>query len=256
MHVELLVQWFSMEGFLLLCIGVVAAMFGVMFGAAGFVLVPAMLLMGVPIHTTVAANKFATGLSSLTTVISLVLKRKLRVKPMLLLMILSMFGGVSGGFLATRLSEQSMNLVACMALIFAFVFVLKGNKNIVTISKNDKQLPKLGVSPFFIGIYDGGFGPGSGSMYITYFLKSNYSYVKAAELTRFLMFASCGGAFLFYYFFGLMNWAIAIPITVGSIIGSYFGIKIIPYIKARWIKIILPIIFLVLIAQVIFKFFT
>lgn len=54
-------EWFSYEGLLLFSIGLIAAIIGVMFGAAGFVLLPSMLLIGVPIHASVAVNKFASG---------------------------------------------------------------------------------------------------------------------------------------------------------------------------------------------------
>ena len=41
---SLLLEWLSLHGLLLFCIGIVAAIIGILFGAAGFVLLPAMLL--------------------------------------------------------------------------------------------------------------------------------------------------------------------------------------------------------------------
>ncbi|WP_223556021.1 hypothetical protein [Lysinibacillus sphaericus] len=57
--------------------------------------------------------------------------------------------------------------------------------------------------------------------------------------------------FVFYYFLGIMNWGIAIPVTVGSIFGSFIGLKILPYMKGKWIQTLLPIIFFLLIVQVV-----
>ncbi|MGG2073755.1 TSUP family transporter [Lysinibacillus irui] len=88
-------------------------------------------------------------------------------------------------------------------------------------------------------------------MNITYFLKKQYNYVKAVELTRIISFSSCTGAFLFYYFTGIVNWGIAIPVSMGSIVGSFLGLKIIPYIKIKWVHLILPIIFFLLIVQIV-----
>lgn len=70
----LLHEWLSVNGFMLFTIGLLAAIIGVLFGAAGFVLLPAMLLIGIPIHTTVAVNKFATGISALSMSYRLLLK--------------------------------------------------------------------------------------------------------------------------------------------------------------------------------------
>lgn len=47
---NLLVEWLSIDGLVLFAIGILAAIFGVMFGAAGFVLLPSLLLVGIPIH--------------------------------------------------------------------------------------------------------------------------------------------------------------------------------------------------------------
>ncbi|WP_246027679.1 sulfite exporter TauE/SafE family protein [Lysinibacillus antri] len=253
---NLLLEWLSIDGFLLFVIGILAAIIGVMFGAAGFVLLPALLLVGIPIHATVAVNKFATGVSSFSTVLVLVLKKKVQLKQMLPLMLLAGLGGISGAFFATRLSELTMNIVACIVLIAMFIFVLKNNKaGLVTDHQDNEQRDGEQrtnlLAPFFIGIYDGGFGPGSALLNITYFLKNQFNYVKAAEMTRFMMFASCMSAFLFYFFYGIVDWGIAIPVTVGSIVGSHIGLKIVPYLKGKWLQILLPSIFFLLIIQVV-----
>lgn len=253
---NLLLEWISINGLLLFIIGILAAIVGVMFGAAGFVLVPALLLVGIPIHSTVAVNKFATGVSSLSAVLEITIKKKVRLKQMLPLMLVAALGGISGAYLATRLTEQTMNIVACIVLTVMFFVVLKNNQSGLVVEQKikeqeEKKTVTKWITPYFIGIYDGGFGPGSALLNITYFLKRKYSYVKAAELTRFMMSSSCISAFIFYFFYGLVDWGIAIPITVGSIVGSHFGLKIIPYLKTKWLQVLLPIIFLMLIAQVV-----
>lgn len=247
----LLHEWLSVNGFFLFTIGLLAAVIGVLFGAAGFILLPAMLLVGIPIHTTVAVNKFATGISALSNVVSFVIKGHLSLKKFTSLMMISSLGGVFGAFLAILLSERVMNIVACVCLIFVFFIVLGSNKFMVIDIKETQEQPINKLIPFAISIYDGGFGPGSAIMNITYYLKKQYIYIKAVELTRIITFSSCTGAFLFYYFTGIVNWGIAIPVSIGSIVGSFLGLKIIPYIQTRWVQIILPIIFLFLIGQVV-----
>ncbi|MFJ5764478.1 sulfite exporter TauE/SafE family protein [Lysinibacillus sp. NPDC093210] len=244
-------EWFSVDGLLLCSIGIIAAMIGVMFGAAGFILLPAMLVVGVPIHATVAVNKFATGVSSFTNVITLLLKKEIALKEMVPFMIMASLGGISGAFLATRISEQVMNIIACFILVLSFFIVLKNNKNIGMKEEDHHEQKPLFITPFFIGMYDGGFGPGSALMNSMYFLKRRHSYLRAVELTRFMMFSSCMSAFVFYYLFGIVNWGIAIPVTVGSILGSHLGMKLVPYIRMKWLQIAMPAIFLLLIAQVV-----
>lgn len=247
----LLQEWLSVKGFILFTMGLLAAVIGVLFGAAGFILMPALLLVGIPIHTTVAVNKFATGISALSNVVSFVIKGQVSLKQYSSLILFSSLGGVFGAFLATLLSEQIMNVIACISLILAFIIVLCSNKLIDKDRKETQEQVINKLIPFVISIYDGGFGPGSALMNITYFLKKQFYYLKAVELTRIISFSSCTGAFLFYYFTGIVNWGIAIPVATGSIVGSFLGLKIIPYIKIKWVQIILPIIFFFLIVQVV-----
>ncbi|MGE7749752.1 sulfite exporter TauE/SafE family protein [Lysinibacillus fusiformis] len=247
----LLQEWLSIQGFILFTIGLLAAIIGVLFGAAGFILMPSLLLVGIPIHTTVAVNKFATGISALSNVVSFVITGRLSLKKYFSFMIVSSLGGIFGAFLAILLSERIMNVVACISLIFAFMIVLRSNKWIVKDVKEIEEQRINKLIPFAISMYDGGFGPGSALMNITYFLKKQYHYLKAVELSRMISLSSCTGAFLFYYLTGIVNWGIAIPVSLGSIAGSFIGLKIIPYIQTKWIQIILPIIFLFLLVQVV-----
>lgn len=238
---------FSIQSLLLVGIGVVSAILGVMFGAAGFVILPAMLLLGIPIHASVAVNKFATGVSSFTTMISLMIKKQVSVKKLLPYMLLSLVGSLFGAFIATRFDDQTMNIIGCVALIISFIIVIKPSKDVPSGVKPHK------IFALLIGIYDGSLGPGAGSMYITYFSKNGDAYLQAAQKTRFLTFASCMSAFFFYLYYGIVQWELAIPLTVGAIVGSHIAVRLMPYLNPKWMRIILPIIFAILIVQILLK---
>lgn len=249
----LFTYWLSFDGLMLLAIGIIASMIGSMFGAAGLVTLPAMLLVGIPIHTTVAVNKFATGISAFTNVLTFLLKKQIIFKRIFPLILTAIAGGVLGAFLATRLAEQLMNIIACGLLIFALMIVITSKQFILNGAKHNNPQPTSFIAPFIISIYDGGFGPGSASMSITYYLKKQHLYLKAVEYSRIIIFSSCFGAFWFYLWLGLMDWGVAIPIAIGSIIGSHIGLKLLPLMKMRWLQVILPIIFALLILQIIME---
>ena len=246
---EFISDWLSWQVLLLFSIGLLAAIVGMMFGAAGFILLPSLLLVGIPIHATVAANKFATGISSFTTVLTLVQQKRISWRDMLPFVLLASFGGVLGAYIATRLSEQTMNIIACIVLVFMFLYTLQQANKTAT---RQRAKPNRFTS-FFIAVYDGGIGPGSGLLNITYFLRLQHSYQKAAEMTRFVMFASCATAFAFYYVSGVVAWHVAIPVAAGSIIGSQIGLRLIPYLKGALIQKLFPVVVLVLIMQVIWR---
>lgn len=245
------VNLFSGDFILLLGIGIISSMVGALFGAAGLVTLPAMLLVGVPIHTSVAVNKFATGISAFSNVCSFFIQGHLSLKKVAPSIFISFSGGLLGAYLATLLPDKIMNIVACFLLIAALVTVLTSRKYMNNASIKEKEQHIRLAMPFFISVYDGGFGPGSASMSITYFLKKQYSYFKAVKFSRINIFASCSGAFLWYFFRGIVDWQVAIPIALGSIIGSHLGIILLPKISMKWVQFALPIIFGALILQVI-----
>lgn len=248
---ELFISLFSFKAMILFGIGGIASLVGALFGAAGLVTLPAMLLIGIPIHMSVAVNKFATGLSAFTNVATFFIKKELSFKRTIDIIVVAFCGGILGAYAATLLSENTMNIVACLLLIIALITVLLSKKYIHHSMNNEKEKTINRVIPFMISMYDGGFGPGSASMSITYYLKKQFSYYRAVEFSRVVIFSSCFGAFLWYLFQGMMDWAIAMPIAIGSIVGSHVGIKLIPKIQMKWIQIALPLIFIFLIAQVI-----
>lgn len=244
-------QWFTFHSFVLFVIGAIAAIFGVLLGAAGFILLPAMLMVGVPIHTTIAVNKFATGVSSFVSVLSLLIKGQIKLKTMFPFMMVAAIGGVVGAFISANISENTLNIIACIILAFAFLIVLKQQFKRMEIADSSVAKKISRLPPFFIGMYDGAIGPGSGSMNISYFLKANYPYLKAVQLTRFMMFSSCMSAFFFYLLYGVFDVIIAVPITIGSIVGTQLALKIAPYLKSRWLQMVLPVLFFFLFIQML-----
>ncbi|MBO1909854.1 sulfite exporter TauE/SafE family protein, partial [Microvirga sp. 3-52] len=110
-----------MDYVLLYFIGVVAMTLGTLAGGGGLITVPAMLLMGIPIHSVIGAGKISTTVSSFSTFITVLLKKQITLKESVWIIPVSLTGGFTGGFIATRLTESTMYTVAVVLLIFAFL---------------------------------------------------------------------------------------------------------------------------------------
>ena len=105
--------------------------------------------------------------------------------------------------------------------------------------------------PFLISIYDGGFGPGSSTFSILYFLKKHYTYVKSVQYTRVIIFGCCTGAFLVFYQTDFFQ--IEYAIAIGSIVGSQLGLWALPKVPKKIARLLLIVIFCLLIIQVLMK---
>ncbi|MFJ7186142.1 sulfite exporter TauE/SafE family protein [Lysinibacillus xylanilyticus] len=234
-------------------IGIIAAFIGTLAGGAGLITIPAMMLVGIPIQTGIATNKFSSGIAALSSIFYLLYHKELRLAAIMKYVAVAIAGGVCGALLTVSISEKTMNIIACMLLIFALFITLKNREWTVSSEEKDTKHSNKLWQPFLIAVYDGGFGPGSSTFSILHFLRYHYSYIKAVQLTRVLIFGSCTGAFIVFYQTGFIQWPYAIAMAIGSIIGSQLGLLILPRIPINAAKILLIIIISLLLIQVALK---
>jgi len=237
----------------LVCIGIFAAFIGTLAGGGGLITIPAMILVGIPIQTSIATNKFSSGIAALSSIFYLLYHEELRLASIIKYVAVAIAGGICGALLTVSMSEKAMNIIACTLLIFALFVTLKNKEWTVTSEENDTKHNNRLWQPFLIAAYDGGFGPGSSTFSILHYLRYHYSYIKAVQLTRVLIFGSCTGAFLVFYQTGFIQWEYAIAMAVGSIIGSQLGLLVLPKIPIKAVKILLIVIISLLLIQVTIK---
>lgn len=244
----------ELELIILACIGVLASILGTLVGGAGLVTLPAMMLFGIPVHTGIATNKFSTAIGSFTSVFYLLRKGDLTIRDVSIFLSIALIGGLSGALITTSIPEKTMNGLALILLIFAF-FVSLNNKNwtatttVSTVQKNWKTY----TLPYFIGVYDGSFGPGATTFGIIHYMKQNLSYVKAVQYARALILGSSIGAFLVFVQTSYFDWHYAIAMAIGSMIGSQIGVYLLPYIPLRLAKFLLTSILVIIITEVTIK---
>ncbi|KAA0546351.1 TSUP family transporter [Bacillus sp. BGMRC 2118] len=243
---------------LLVGLGLISAFIGTLAGGGGIITLPAMMLMGIPIQVGIATNKFSSGVASFTSVLYLLKNKLFTIKGLIALIASAFFGGIIGALITTSVSEQTMNITALVLLIFSLFVTIK-NKEWVSDAKESastkKQTPLSKVIPFFIAIYDGGFGPGSSTFGIIHFMRQQFSYVKAAQLSRVMNFGSCAGAFILFYHTGFVDWHYAIALAIGSALGTQVGLAALPKIPLGLARMLLITIIFMLIGQVMIRTF-
>jgi uncharacterized protein len=236
----------------LLAIGIVASFVGTLAGGGGLITIPGMMLAGIPIQTSIATNKFSSGLAALSSVFSLARNKHIGIKTIFRSFLVACLGGICGAIFTSQINDRFMNIIAFILLSFSLVITLNNQKWVKNLGGNH-DVPLKGFIPFLIAVYDGGFGPGSSIMGILLYLKKRGDYVKAVQLTRVLIFGSCTGAFLIYYQTGFIHWNYAIPMALGSIIGSQIGLELLPKIPIRVAQTLMITINCLLIVQIILK---
>jgi uncharacterized protein len=161
--------------FTLIGIGIVSSFIGTLAGGGGLITLPAMMLVGIPIQIGIATNKFSSGVAALTSVSYLLKNKHLSGKTIVMNVCIALVGGVSGALITSSMTEQSMNIIALVLLIFAFIVTLKNKQWVSSVKETDKDTSSIisNIIPFFIAAYDGGFGPGSSTFGILYYMHRN-----------------------------------------------------------------------------------
>lgn len=238
----------------LMCLGFVVAFIGTLAGSGGLIGMPALMLLGVPVHGAIATAKFSNMFSSFSSFYVLLKKKELIFYDALKLIPFAIGGGFLGGLLTSHISGEIMNFVAIILLSGAFVLSLL-KKPIQTPIEDWKPSPRTYPYLFGISMYDGMFGPGQATMLMYTFLLNGASFIKAMAFTRFQTFVSCFAAFFPYLLSGHFHWKIGIFFAAGSIAGAQTAVRIAPKISTKYLKWLLNAVTILLILQLLWKAF-
>ncbi|WP_431029948.1 sulfite exporter TauE/SafE family protein [Lysinibacillus sp. LZ02] len=238
--------------FILFVIGFFGNVIGTLAGGGGLITLPTMLLLGMPVHAAIGANKVANTVSTLSNFYSVFKRKEITREEVFPIIVLCFIGGLLGGGLAALFTEQTLTIIAICLLLFAFVLSFFGKTDFgeqlqLHVKKRTASL-LIGV-----GIYDGLFGPGSGTLLLYIYASEKLAYMKAVVLGRVGIFATCFGAALMYIVNGQILWAETLALMIGSIMGAQLGIILARKISAKLAKYLLRLITAILIVQLILE---
>ena len=239
-----------MDLILLYFIGFIATTIGTLAGGGGLISLPTMLLLGMPIHAAIGANKVSNTVSSFSSFFTLYKRKKITLKDSLWIVPFSLLGGITGGYIASLLSAQYLFIIAILLLAFAFItsFIGKGN---FTGNEPLKLNRVSGPGLYGIGMYDGLFGPGQGTLMLYLFSYLNVAYIQSVGLVRLATFSSCFGAAISYISSGVIIWPLTLALMAGSITGAQVGVRIAEKLNPHYVKPILRVVTALLIIQLI-----
>ncbi|OCA82461.1 hypothetical protein A8F94_20445 [Bacillus sp. FJAT-27225] len=238
-----------MEFIMMFLIGVCATTLGTLAGGGGVISLPAMLLLGMPPHSAIGANKVSNTFSSFSSFYHLYRKKEISIRESVWIIPVSLVGGVSGGYIASKISSENMFIVAIILLAFAFLASFLGKGGFT--GTEPLRMNKLSVPGLYgIGMYDGMFGPGQGTLMFYLFSHLNIAYIKAVGLVRLATFSSCIGAAATYIATGKIIWPMTLALMIGSVTGAQLGVRIAEKLNPRLVKPILRLTTIALIIQV------
>jgi uncharacterized membrane protein YfcA len=154
-------------------------------GGGGLISMPVYLLAGLPPHTAVATNKLSSTCGTALTTVRFMKNNLINLK----LAVPSILAAIAGSSLGARISmslDENIlrNIIICVLPVAAFfvlnkkMFSREGGK---TAAVTIRTVTVSMTAAFLIGIYDGLYGPGTGSFLIIAFTVFAHLSVEAAN---------------------------------------------------------------------------
>lgn len=202
-------------------------------GGGGLIQLPAYFIF-MPHFSTASlfgSNKFAGFSGTLVSTIQYLKKVKCEWRLFTPALIAAGIASIAGARLVSLFDKEKIVPVVVVLLVLIFIYTItnknagiKDERHSVSKSKTKKRLPFFGG---FIGLYDGFFGPGAGSLMMFAFIRFlRFDFLSAAAHTKIMNLVTNLGALGFFIATGNVRYDVAVPVAICNVAGSYLGVKL------------------------------
>jgi uncharacterized membrane protein YfcA len=225
-------------------------------GGGGLIMLPALLFAGVsPIHA-LATNKLQSVFGTAVATRNYARAGLVNWHEHKLTIALVFVGATAGVLLVQSIHTRTLNLIIPLLLIAVSLYVLVSPR--MTDEDADHRLTARPYAPVggVIGLYDGFFGPGTGTFFTASLVAlRGYGLTRATGLTKLLNLTSNIASVLFFALGGKMLWLLGLCMAAGAMTGGWLGSHSAIRFGARLIRPLLVVISLGLTARLLWGYF-
>lgn len=216
-------------------------------GGGGLISLPAYILAGLPMHGAVATNKLSSTTGTAISTIRLCRHSKIDFKLIIPAVALAISGALCGSRMSMLVDEKILKQFLLIVLPVTAFFVLRKNAFATekegTVSRKKTFLVSW-IAAVLIGLYDGFYGPGTGTFYMIVFMSfAHLSAMDAAVNTKILNLTSNLTSLIVFLWHGECYIVLGLAAAVFSIAGNYIGSGM---VLKNGTKVIRPVIVIVL----------
>ncbi|MDF2804214.1 MAG: hypothetical protein K0S61_4119 [Anaerocolumna sp.] len=239
----------SLQVFLIVCpLVFLAGLIDSIAGGGGLISLPAYLIAGVPPHFALATNKMSSCIGTSISTARYIKNKSADIKLAIPCIILAFIGSPIGASLALMVEEKIIKglLLFIIPIVAFYIFRSKNFSNDSTLNTLPRKKLYLyaGLASFFISMYDGFYGPGTGTFLILAFTGLCKMDIRTASgNTKLINLSSNIAALVIFIINGKVLFLLGATATIFSIAGHYIGAGL---VLKNGFKIIRPIILVVL----------
>lgn len=226
-------------------------------GGGGLIMMPTMLWAGLPPHLALGTNK-AQSLAGTTTACRNFLRRgQLDWRANLPTVIVVFLSAVAGAIVVQMIEAKALQLIVPILLLAAAGYIIFSPR--MTDDDAHQRLTQGGYAPVAggIGFYDGFFGPGTGSFFVTSLVAlRGLGLTRATGTTKLLNATSNLGSLIVFAAGGKVIWLLGLCMAAGAMLGGWLGSHYAIKHGARLIRPLLIVISLGLTGRLLYGFFS
>ena len=228
-------------------------------GGGGLITMPAMLLAGLPPHVTLGTGKFASTIGTVPALLNYARSGFVVWRMVPAGVACALAGSWAGSSLALLLDSSTLGNILICLLPIGLLATLCPKKSGEGVPRPQQGWLFWGVMctvAFAVGMYDGFFGPGTGSFFIIAFhFILRMGLVEASGTAKVFNLASNAGAMITFCIGGKVWYALAVPMACASMTGNWVGSRLAicmgPGIVRKFLGVSLAILMLTLIVRAV-----
>jgi uncharacterized membrane protein YfcA len=194
-------------------------------GGGGLITVPALLSAGLPPDIALATNKGQSVFGSFAAMLAFLRAGRVDKRQALYAFPLALVGSVIGAIILQQIAPDALKPIVIALLIASAALVLVNKPARESGSRRPLVAAALALG---IGVYDGVFGPGTGTVLIVGFVAlCGRTLVDASADAKVVNFASNIGALALFAANGLVVWQVSLAMAVGQLCGGVIGARLV-----------------------------
>ena len=222
-------------------------------GGGGLISLPAYMFAGLPIHTAIATNKLSSTCGTFLATARFVKNRLVNLKLAIPSVVFAVLGSSLGAQLSLRVSEAVMKKILFVVLPVSAFFVLNRHlfpeREEAAVKLDHRTYLTAIISAFLIGIYDGFYGPGTGTFLIIAFtVFAKLSVGTANAQAKVINLTTNVTSLVVFLLHGQVLLPLGFAAAVCNMAGNYIGAGL---VMKKGASIVRPIIMIVLVLLLI-----
>ncbi|MBQ0051423.1 MAG: TSUP family transporter [Treponema sp.] len=249
----------TIYSYLILCpLVFIAGFIDAIAGGGGLITVPAYLMIGLPSHNAVATNKLSSTMGCIVATTKYALNGYIHWKNAFFCVLITLGGAWIGSNLVLLIPENVFGIIFVVVLPFIAAYVLT-HKSFETDKEKfspQKTLLLCLIIAFFIGMYDGFYGPGTGTfLMLSLTGLARLTLNEAAGTTKAINLTSNMTSLAVFLYNGKVLLVMGLIAGLFSIAGNFLGARTFTKNGAKIARPVIITVLAILFVKIILEFF-